>query len=189
MGFFGLFVANKIRIIATSLAAMALVPMTIYATYRTVQYFWLKKDNAILRISLDNVRNLRAAERRGYETAQQQAELKAKAEKARLEASYNAERERKNHELSKARTAVRIAADRYADANSVRIPCPAGAAANSIRAGGADLPEPADTTIIVDGQRCHTSMVAVSRDDFNTLVDNTTRLYNAHKWAVQFKAE
>lgn len=147
-----------------------------------------KQRLAVVRIDLDHVRDLRAAEKLGYEQAQKDAKRIAEAEKARIEADFAAERERKNHALSQARSAARVAADRYADANSVHRPCP-GTAADSLRAGGSNLPEPADSTVIVNGQTCDSNYIAVSRSDFDILIDNTVKLVNAHEWAMQFKAE
>lgn len=178
------FIGNPIRAIVTSVAAVALVPTAALAAYKTVQVIFLKKDNAVLRINLDEVRNFRAAEKKGYELAQAQAKFQAEEAKKKIEAKYKSELERKNRELAQTRSTVRAAANRYADANSVRGPCPR-TAADSVRSGGTDLPESPSTTVVVNGEYCDSSLVAISRVDFDALVDNTIKLVNAREWALR----
>lgn len=177
------FIGSPMRAIITSSMATALPFALMWGTGATILYKWEKKDNSILRINLDEVRNLRLAEKQGYENAKKEAERIARADKERIEAQYQAKLERAENDLSKSRNAARRASDAYALANSVRGPCPR-TAADSVRSGGTDLPTGPDATVIVDGQRCYTGMVAVSRPDFDTLVDNTIRLVNAREWAL-----
>lgn len=124
----------------------------------------LRGDNKALRLNLDQVKE-----------ATQRADKAARDAKARTEAEYKRKAELTDAKHQSELEAARRRAAAYADRNRVPAP-PGGAPSRSTPAPGGNTPEGADG-------RGEDSGVVVTRDDFNTLVDNTLRLKAAREWA------
>ncbi|MGX7895448.1 hypothetical protein [Tsuneonella sp. HG222] len=126
-----------------------------------------KEEIRTIRLDLDSIKR-----------AQETAALKAKQAKAEAEAEY-----RKKAEITDAKYKAELAdarsrAARYADANRVRRQANGGSPGGPAAPGGSDAPEGAD------GRSEDAELVAVSREDFDILNENTIRLQQAHEWAL-----
>lgn len=154
------FLARHWKLIAIGVAIAILIGRGDY--YRIDRNHW-RAVAGVLRIDLDSIKNAQAA-------ATQIAEAKMRAEQAQFselaERADNAERQI---------SGLRAAADRYANANRVRSKAAGGA---SGRTSGASAGEAAQSG---DGPGGDAS-VAVSRADFDTLVEHSIRLKQVHEW-------
>lgn len=159
--------------IAAVLLAFALVQ-----TVRIEGFLWwdgfkeqvakLLEENGILRLDLDKIK-----------LAQKQATERALAEKQAAEARYAQMKEQADDNLEQARDRARTAAARYASANRVRPQAKADAGGSS----GADLPCATVAPEGPDGACDDAELLAVTREDFDIMVDNSVRLKEAHDWA------
>lgn len=136
--------------------------------------YW-KNVAGVLRIDLEDVRALRRADRANYENAQAAAKALAEAQKAKDAAQYQSIAERTDN--AQEATQRRAAADRYARANRVR----KGTATASSDAGGTSRAGSTSPAAVDNGPGADADVV-VSRTDFDTLVNNTIRLKQAHDY-------
>lgn len=117
------------------------------------------------------------AQAASYRAAQVEAETAQIAANKATEAATARTARKADHDYQIALDGARSAASRYADANRVRgeTACrPARAASAAAQAG------PAPNR---NGPGDGPNMVAVTRDDFTALTDNTIRLQAVHDWA------
>lgn len=159
--------------IAAALLAVALVQTIRIEGFWFVQGFKdvvrvLSERNVSLRLDLDKIK-----------LAQKQATERALAEKQATEARYAQMKEQADDNLEQARNRARDAAARYASANRVR----AQAKTDAGSASGADLPCAPISTERTDGACDNAELLAVTREDFDIMVDNSVRLKEAHEWA------
>ena len=129
----------------------------------------LTHDNAVIRVNLDMLK-----------TANEIATERAMEAKRR---PMNAakQKELSDERLSKERSRYRALAARYAAANRVR---GKAGAPDQRSASGADLSVTASTAQGADGAGPDAEFLAVSRADFDIMVDNTVRLKEAVEWAT-----
>lgn len=122
-----------------------------------------KDDVKTLRMDLDLIK-----------TAQEMARLKAEEAKAKIEAQYRAQAERTDNEYQEQLADANARADAYA--RRMRVKAPSRGTGKTTAAPESNGPESFDGP----GED---AFVAVSRPDFDTLVENTLRLQKAHEWA------
>lgn len=171
-----LFAPLAVKIFA-GIAALALMA-ALAQTVRIEGFLWLKgfkgalaelvEENGILRLDLERIK-----------LAQEAATLRAIAEKQAAEERAEQERKQSDERLAQARDSARAAAARYAAANRVR----AQAEAVDGGAGRADLPCAAALAEGPDGACEDAELLAVTRQDFDDMVDNSIRLQEAVEWA------
>jgi len=109
--------------------------------------------------------------------AQVEALRNAMIAKAAQEQIYATKAKEADHAKDELQARVDVAASRYADTHRVRV---ASGCVTSGTSATAEviIPEGADRS----GEAA--DMVAVSRDDFDTMNENTARLVAAHDWAL-----
>jgi len=112
---------------------------------------------------------------KAYEAAQAAAHVRAAIARIQTENSY-AQAARAADRSREANVALRRAADRYARAHSLRAQASQGGAGPAVAAGeggpskGGDGPSPA------------AELLAISRNDFEILVENSIRLRRVQEW-------
>jgi len=126
----------------------------------------LMSENALIRIDLQSLK-----------TANEEATKRALAEKAAQEALDAKRKEESDAKLAEARKDARAAAARYAANNRVR---PQTAPGGS---GCTNLSGTSTTAGGLDGPCPDAEYVALGREDFDILIDNTIRLKEAADWA------
>lgn len=152
------------------------IALALYAALATHKWSHWKEIAGVLRIDLEEVRQLRAQDRANYENAQAAAQALAEAKKAKDAAQYQTIAGRSDN--AEEASQRRAAANRYAAANRVRKQGPAastGAASAASGAGEGSAAENADRSR-------PDSDVAIPRADFDALVENTIRLKQVHAW-------
>lgn len=153
----------------------ATIAIALYAGLASYKWSHWKQIAGVLRIDLEEVRQLRKQDRANYENAQAAAQALAEAEKAKDAAQYQTIAERTDNAQEAAQR--RAAANRYAIANRVR----KGTAAAQGAASGASGAGAGGAAKGGDGAGADAGVV-VSRTDFDTLVENTIRLKQVHQW-------
>lgn len=159
------------KLLLGGLAIVLLLGSTTY--YRIDRDHW-RKIAGVLRIDLEQVRQLRKQDRANYENAQAAAQALAEAEKAKDAAQYQTIAERTDNAQEAAQR--RAAANRYAVAHRVR----KGTTTAPSAAGGASGASAGSVAASDNDSRG--DAVLVERRDFDQLVTNTIRLKAAHDW-------
>lgn len=118
-----------------------------------------------------------------YATAQAEAARRAKDAKEAAEARYKALAERTDDELDQTRASLRIALERYAAANQLWPKGNRGSSCGPVAPAEDRSPEGPD------GPGAGPELLAISREDFDVLNDNTARLLAAHEWAKSLNLE
>lgn len=167
------------KLLLGGLAIVLLLGSTTY--YRIDRDHW-RKIAGVLRIDLEQVRQLRKQDRANYENAQAAAQALAEAEKAKDAAQYQTIAERTDNAQEAAQR--RAAANRYAVTHRVR----KGTTAAPGAASGASGTGASSAAQGGDGAGSDADVV-VSRTDFDTLVGNTIRLKQVHDWGDTLVAE
>lgn len=149
------------------LSALAIVSLYLWGDSWRDKARALMSENAIIRIDLQSLK-----------TANEEATKRALAEKKAQE-----ERDAKRKELSDERLKQeyargRAAAERYARANRVSAP------ADSSGSGCTNLSGTSTTSGGLDGPCPDAEYVALTREDFEIMIDNSIRLHEAQEWAV-----
>ncbi len=160
--------------------ALALLLAFMVQTGRIEGFLWIEgfkqavarltHDNAVIRVNLDMLK-----------TANEIATERAQEAKRLADAKAAKQKELSDERLSKERSRYRELAARYAAANRVR--AKAGET-DSGSASGADLSSTQAATQGADGTSADAEFLAVSRSDFDIMVDNTVRLKEAVEWAT-----
>lgn len=161
--------------------ALALLLAFMVQTGRIEGFLWIEgfkaavarltHDNAVIRVNLDMLK-----------TANEIATERAQEAKRVADAKAAKQKELSDERLSQERSRYRALAARYAAANRVR--SKAGAP-DQRGASGADLPVTASSAQSPDRAGADAEFLAVSRSDFDIMVDNTVRLKEAVEWARQ----
>lgn len=115
-------------------------------------------------------------QRAQFVAASEEAERLAIAQKAAVEQSYRDKAHATDEHAQTALADARARADAYA--RSVRGQVACRSPGNPASPANGSSPESPDRS----GEDA--SMVALTRDDFDTLIENTIRLDEAHKWAL-----
>lgn len=160
--------------------ALALMLAFLVQTGRIEGFLWIEgfkqavarltHDNAVIRVNLDMLK-----------TANEIATERAMEAKRLADERAAKQKELSDERLSKERSRYRALAARYAAANRVR---GKAGAPDQRSASGADLPVTASTAQGADGAGPDAEFLAVSRADFDIMVDNTVRLKEAVEWAT-----
>ena len=153
------------RLTQAALALLALLAVYLWGDGWRDKAHRLMSENAILRIDLDAVK-----------LANTEATKRAQAEKLAQEKLDAKRKELSDAKLAQARRDARALADRYA--RRMRTPAPESGS------GCTNLSAPSSTTGGVDGPCPDAEYVAVTREDFDIMADNSIRLREAHEWAV-----
>lgn len=121
----------------------------------------------------------RANDRKAYELAAKEAEAKAVAAKLATEARYRAAAEKTNGDYQTALARAQRASDAYRMRNQAARRAPSHAT------------PPADNRSPESPDRsgADAELVAVTRQDFDVLVENSVRLKAAHEWAKTLNVE
>lgn len=122
----------------------------------------------------DSTEIARKADRREYQAAQKEAEAAQIAANKATEARYSAIAKEADNDYQTALNDARGLAGAYASRMRVTAACRPARVAGAAAQDGA----PEDR----DGPGEDTDLIAVTRDDFTTLTDNTIRLQAVHDW-------
>ena len=160
--------------------ALALMLAFMVQTGRIEGFLWIEgfkqavarltHDNAVIRVNLDMLK-----------TANEIATERAQEAKRVADAKAAKQKELSDERLSQERSRYRALAARYAAANRVRSHAGKTAVSGS---SGADLSVTASAAQGSDGAGPDAEFLAVSRADFDIMVDNTVRLKEAVEWAT-----
>lgn len=113
--------------------------------------------------------------KKAYAAAEATASAKAIAAKLGAEAGYRVKAEKTDAEYQTALARAQRASDAYAERMRAQV---AGSAPR-----GATAPADGRGPTSPDGPGADAELVAVTRDDFDILVENSVRLEAAHNWA------
>lgn len=129
-----------------------------------------KEEVKTLRLDLDTIKVMQLA-----------AKEKAEAERLRMEAEYQEKAEKADDEYRSKLADASARAAAYA--NRMRVQAPYSASSGS---GASTESNPATSA---DRSSEDAEYIAVTRSDFDVMIENTLRLKAAHEWAVGLNAE
>ena len=160
--------------------ALALMLAFMVQTVRIEGFLWIEgfkaavarltHDNAVIRVNLDTLK-----------TANEIATARAHEAKRLADAKAAKQKELSDERLSKERARYRKLAARYAATSRLR---GKAGAPDQRGASGADLPRSEAAAQGPDRASADAEFLAVSRSDFDIMVDNTVRLKEAVEWAA-----